>query len=152
MPPCMRYARRLLRCRTSDFHVSLRRDYSKGYEPRQWKKILVVETLCHNVSTTRFFALSYSAMNAEAQNRTADTAVFSRVLYQLSYLGVKRLYFMRIMCCVKTSRAGGVISSCSLDPLGHALRDFSRSLPRRMRGSKLQRPQTIKIARLVCPH
>ncbi len=25
---------------------------------------------------------------AEEQNRTADTAVFSRVLYQLSYLGI----------------------------------------------------------------
>jgi hypothetical protein len=31
--------------------------------------------------------------NAEAQNRTADTAVFSRMLYQLSYLGVSELQF-----------------------------------------------------------
>ena len=30
---------------------------------------------------------------AEAQNRTADTAVFSRMLYQLSYLGVGDLQF-----------------------------------------------------------
>ncbi len=28
-----------------------------------------------------------SSKNAETQNRTADTAVFSRMLYQLSYLG-----------------------------------------------------------------
>ena len=27
------------------------------------------------------------AENAESQNRTGDTAIFSRVLYQLSYLG-----------------------------------------------------------------
>jgi hypothetical protein len=27
--------------------------------------------------------------DAEEQNRTADTAVFSRVLYQLSYLGAE---------------------------------------------------------------
>ncbi len=28
-----------------------------------------------------------SAESAETQNRTVDTAIFSRVLYQLSYLG-----------------------------------------------------------------
>ncbi len=27
---------------------------------------------------------------AESQNRTGDTAIFSRVLYQLSYLGASR--------------------------------------------------------------
>src|SRR5512143_1843922 len=31
--------------------------------------------------------------SAETQGRTADTAIFSRVLYQLSYLGVKRPVF-----------------------------------------------------------
>ena len=31
--------------------------------------------------------------NAETQNRTADTAVFSRMLYQLSYLGVSEMVF-----------------------------------------------------------
>jgi hypothetical protein len=30
--------------------------------------------------------------SAETQNRTVDTAIFSRVLYQLSYLGL-------IFCC-----------------------------------------------------
>ncbi len=29
------------------------------------------------------------AESAESQNRTGDTAIFSRVLYQLSYLGLK---------------------------------------------------------------
>ena len=33
------------------------------------------------------------AENAETQNRTADTAIFSRVLYQLSYLGLTDLQF-----------------------------------------------------------
>ena len=33
-----------------------------------------------------------SAESAETQNRTVDTAIFSRVLYQLSYLG-------QIFCC-----------------------------------------------------
>ena len=32
-----------------------------------------------------------SAESAETQNRTVDTAIFSRVLYQLSYLG--RIFF-----------------------------------------------------------
>ena len=30
------------------------------------------------------------AASAETQNRTGDTAIFSRVLYQLSYLGGRR--------------------------------------------------------------
>ena len=30
--------------------------------------------------------------SAETQNRTGDTAIFSRVLYQLSYLGQARLH------------------------------------------------------------
>ena len=30
----------------------------------------------------------YQAESAESQNRTGDTAIFSRVLYQLSYLGL----------------------------------------------------------------
>jgi hypothetical protein len=33
------------------------------------------------------FLAQPSAESAETQNRTVDTAIFSRVLYQLSYLG-----------------------------------------------------------------
>jgi hypothetical protein len=33
---------------------------------------------------------------AESQDRTGDTAIFSRVLYQLSYLGVSRPIHDRI--------------------------------------------------------
>lgn len=33
------------------------------------------------------FLAQRSAESAETQNRTVDTAIFSRVLYQLSYLG-----------------------------------------------------------------
>ena len=36
-------------------------------------------------------AISAKIENAESQNRTGDTAIFSRVLYQLSYLGVSLL-------------------------------------------------------------
>ena len=43
-----------------------------------------------------FYQLNYArilaefqAESAESQNRTGDTAIFSRVLYQLSYLGPK---------------------------------------------------------------
>ena len=40
---------------------------------------------------------------AEEQNRTADTAVFSRVLYQLSYLGAQAnvLYAIFAICQIK---------------------------------------------------
>ena len=36
--------------------------------------------------------ISNLTAGAEGQNRTADTAVFSRVLYRLSYLGAASLY------------------------------------------------------------
>ncbi len=35
-----------------------------------------------------FYQLNHARISAESQNRTDDTAVFSRVLYQLSYLGI----------------------------------------------------------------
>jgi hypothetical protein len=34
--------------------------------------------------------LSQSVDGAQGRNRTTDTAIFSRMLYQLSYLGVPR--------------------------------------------------------------
>ena len=46
-------------------------------------------------------------LNAEEQNRTADTAVFSRVLYLLSYLGARRVsgeYFSVKRVLVNTQR------------------------------------------------
>ncbi len=42
-----------------------------------------------------------SFSNAKEQNRTADTAVFSRVLYLLSYLGSKYAYFSEFCDNVK---------------------------------------------------
>ena len=43
---------------------------------------------------------------AEEQNRTADTAVFSRVLYQLSYLGIEvsLFYAFRYFCQMRWTR------------------------------------------------
>ena len=38
--------------------------------------------------------ISNLSAGAEGQNRTADTAVFSRVLYRLSYLGASSLYLV----------------------------------------------------------
>ena len=48
---------------------------------------------------------------AESQNRTGDTAIFSRVLYQLSYLGLSREILHACVVLVKQyefdSGAGG---------------------------------------------
>ena len=52
--------------------------------------LLGKETYYH--CTTPAFLAPRSAESAETQNRTVDTAIFSRVLYQLSYLG-------QIFCC-----------------------------------------------------
>ena len=45
------------------------------------------------------------ANGAQGRNRTTDTAIFSRMLYQLSYLGVLREGPKEK---VKTHRAGGL--------------------------------------------
>ncbi len=42
---------------------------------------------------------------AQGRNRTTDTAIFSRMLYQLSYLG---MLDMRAKEMVKAHRAGGL--------------------------------------------
>lgn len=46
-----------------------------------------------------------SSKNAETQNRTADTAVFSRMLYQLSYLGREHNFTTWIVA--RQHRVGG---------------------------------------------
>ena len=43
----------------------------------------------------RIFGRSPDRVSAERQNRTDDTAIFSRVLYQLSYLGKEILTMYR---------------------------------------------------------
>ncbi len=59
------------------------------------------------------------AESAESQNRTGDTAIFSRVLYQLSYLGlnVQRSLF----------QSDGILHSCT--PLVNVIgkKDFDRA-------------------------
>ncbi len=55
-----------------------------GFEPTTF-------SLARRRSTTeprpQFLAVLLLAESAETQDRTGDTAIFSRVLYQLSYLG-----------------------------------------------------------------
>jgi hypothetical protein len=63
------------------FQNFLRRDYNKSYTQSQRKK----KPQSRFLRQERGFE---GTRNAETQNRTADTAVFSRMLYQLSYLGV----------------------------------------------------------------
>ncbi len=55
-----------------------------GFEPTTF-------SLARRRSTTepRPQAATFPAESAESQDRTGDTAIFSRVLYQLSYLGVE---------------------------------------------------------------
>jgi hypothetical protein len=43
-----------------------------------------------------------SAESAESQNRTDDTAIFSRVLYQLSYLGGRYLRLLSVRDFTRT--------------------------------------------------
>jgi hypothetical protein len=59
-----------------------------GFEPTTF-------SLARRRTTTVLRPRSWSLLlteSAETQNRTVDTAIFSRVLYQLSYLG-------QIFCC-----------------------------------------------------
>ena len=50
--------------------------------------------------------------NAESQNRTGDTLIFSQVLYQLSYLGSLRWIVLVALDGVKKEGVGVVMSSC----------------------------------------
>jgi len=43
--------------------------------------------MLYQLSHFRSVLLRAPVLGAESQNRTGDTAIFSRVLYQLSYLG-----------------------------------------------------------------
>jgi hypothetical protein len=43
--------------------------------------------MLYQLSHFRPFNFDHQIGGAESQNRTGDTAIFSRVLYQLSYLG-----------------------------------------------------------------
>ena len=57
-----------------------------GEEIRTLDLLLGKETFYHWTTPAKF-GLTLLAESAERQNRTDDTAIFSRVLYQLSYLG-----------------------------------------------------------------
>lgn len=66
----------------------LRGDYNKSYGASQCKKRMMGSVI-----------IAHHPKNAETQNRTADTAVFSRMLYQLSYLGARvPLYSVSVRC------------------------------------------------------
>jgi hypothetical protein len=58
-----------------------------------------------------------SARSAESQNRTGDTAIFSRVLYQLSYLGLASILLgAGIDVKPRSLPAAGWIESSSQQP------------------------------------
>ncbi len=102
-------------------------------------------------------------VSAETQNRTVDTAIFSRVLYQLSYLGdvllVKRaeFYFGRgglssnaCQACLKPA----VSFIAYQNILAGATMDSSR--PQSVRGRSARRdahylPQSTQPPRTACP-
>jgi hypothetical protein len=50
--------------------------------------LLLGKETFYQLNYTRRVGLTIGPRGAESQNRTGDTAIFSRVLYQLSYLGL----------------------------------------------------------------
>jgi hypothetical protein len=65
--------------RTRDLLLGKEVFYQLNYARRK-------QRVCAAIPTC-FMRKPQEAENAESQNRTGDTAIFSRVLYQLSYLG-----------------------------------------------------------------
>ena len=55
-----------------------------GFEPTTFS---LARRRTTTVLRPQFLTYKNSAESAETQDRTGDTAIFSRVLYQLSYLG-----------------------------------------------------------------
>ncbi len=86
-----------------------------GFEPTTF-------SLARRRSTTepRPHVGHFLAESAESQNRTDDTAIFSRVLYQLSYLGQK-----------KAGEASGILLDADLP-----VKQRESSVRRRSNGSR----------------
>src|ERR1700730_7860477 len=66
---------------------------------------------------------------AQGRDRTTDTAIFSRMLYQLSYLGTsgreaawERRFIVRLACPVHHASPPGYAWRCPAPPLGYAWR------------------------------
>jgi hypothetical protein len=74
------YLGAVLRCGTNRYVEA-----TTGFEP----VIRVLQTLALPLGHV---AKALENVSAESQNRTGDTAIFSRVLYQLSYLGLMLLF------------------------------------------------------------
>src|SRR6476646_1453354 len=67
-----------------DLHISWSGRRDSNPRPSPWQgDALPTELLPLGTATTEIVSVG----GAESQNRTGDTAIFSRVLYQLSYLG-----------------------------------------------------------------
>jgi hypothetical protein len=60
-----------------------------GFEPTTFS---LARRRTTTVLRPQILVLKFLTESAETQDRTGDTAIFSRVLYQLSYLG-------QIFCC-----------------------------------------------------
>ena len=60
------------------------------------------------------YPASRQAENAESQNRTGDTMIFSHVLYQLSYLGLNVLLsWVKPLCIMKSlSQSPTILPIC----------------------------------------
>ena len=73
-----------------NLHSSIRNRLSGRRDSNPWPSAWQADVIPLNYA--RIFGplwRSYSKTeSAESQNRTGDTAIFSRVLYQLSYLGL----------------------------------------------------------------
>ena len=66
--------------------------------------------------------MSYSGNGAQGRDRTTDTAIFSRMLYQLSYLGTarrgarERRFIVRLACPVHHASPSATHGAASLRP------------------------------------
>ena len=62
--------------------------YSRAGDGTRTHDLLLGKETFYQLNYTRKNGLTVRPRGAESQNRTGDTAIFSRVLYQLSYLGL----------------------------------------------------------------
>jgi hypothetical protein len=62
--------------------------YFRAGDGTRTHDLLLGKETFYQLNYTRINGLSVRPRGAESQNRTGDTAIFSRVLYQLSYLGL----------------------------------------------------------------
>jgi hypothetical protein len=101
--------------------------------------------LFFNYPTTKLS--NYLTHGAEEQNRTADTTVFSRVLYQLSYLGAQTLLYAFSPFCQTRKKSAPLLIRADAKAAPHQIRLSSSRRRRREETTNRKGGEEVRLNR-----